>query len=59
MLGSELWDNKCGSMLDRALYILYRCVGVMAIILAFNSHSLRLRLENCRVSLVEALWRSS
>ena len=20
MLGSELWDNKCGSMLDRALY---------------------------------------
>ena len=48
MLGIELWDNKCGSMHDLVK-------SYMAISLAFNSHSLRLRLGNCRVSLVEGV----
>ena len=54
VLGSELWENKCHSTLDRVSYILDVWeLGFMAIILALNSHSLRLRLGSVRVSLVE------
>ena len=61
VLGSELWENKCHSTLDRVSYILDVWeLGFMAIILALNSHSLRLRLGRVRVSLVEGgggeLW---
>ena len=47
VLGSELWENKCHSTLDRVSYSYIRCVGLsfMAIILALNS--LRLHLGSC------------
>ena len=42
-------------LINRVSYYI-RCVGVkMAVILALNSHSLRLHLGNCRVSLVEGM----